>query len=40
MIVLRLDRVQLGVPRGLDSRRLLAWIHVARALRLAVVANG
>jgi len=40
VIALQLGAVRLVVRRGESTARMLAWIRVARRLRLAVVANG
>ncbi len=40
MIALQLGAVRLVVRRGESTARLVAWVRVARALRIAVVANG
>jgi len=40
VITLQLGAVHLVVRRGESTARLLAWIHLARALRVAAVANG
>jgi len=40
VITLQLGAVHLVVRRGESTARLVAWVHVARALRFAVVANG